>query len=189
MNKLSFLLTGILLLGAGCAKAPVVTEHADWQTYSDATHGIILQYPSDAPVDIALTPLNLAEAIGGKERTLKVHNGVFAKTDLDANGCLNLTFTPTSREQIEINSIPVCVTVVDEGAAGSTYRTYHYSTLLEDETVFDVAMTIRYPTSVRIYADCEEDADQKTKYCKDLAFDDVRDTTLFSEIINTLQIE
>jgi hypothetical protein len=46
--------------------------------------------------------------------------------------------------------------------------------------------TIRFPTSVRVYAGCEEDADQSKAFCIEKAFDEARDAALFRQILGTL---
>ncbi|MFA6131403.1 MAG: hypothetical protein WC730_04060 [Patescibacteria group bacterium] len=184
--KIFSLFSAITFLGVGC-DSPTSIDHSDWQTYTDVTRGFSIQYPEDASVDLETTLVDLPAAIGEKERQLKIDVSSFTTVDLDGDGCLNLSLLEVSKEKLEINSTPVCLTILDEGAAGSTYRTYHYTTVLADQTVADIMMLIHYPTSVRVYAGCENDADQTKQECIDLAFDEARDTALFDEIIATFQ--
>lgn len=194
MKKSAVLLISLLFLtlGAGCTDTVLPptsdTAHEDWQTYTNVEHGFSLQYPSDTPVDLVSTAAALPPAVGDKERSLKINLQSASSADLDEDGCLAWdNQTPDRREKQSAGDFPVCLTVLNEGAAGSTYRTYHYTTRLGDDQIADIAMTIRYPTSVRVYEDCAEDADQATQYCKDLAFDEERDTKLFSDIMDTLK--
>lgn len=161
-------------------------QHADWQTYTDTVRGFSLKYPADAPVDITSSPVELPPAVGGKERQLKIEVMPIGKTEVDSDGCLKWNFSPVPKEKLKINNIPLCLTIVGEGAAGSIYQTYHY-TMQKNDLVIDITMTVRFPTTVRVYAGCEEDSDQTTQKCIDLAFDEERDTALFKEIIDTLQ--
>lgn len=160
------------------------TAHDGWQTYSDTAHGFSLRYPAATPVDIAATAVDLPEAVGGKERKLKIDRITAVNETLDADGCLAGATLPSTKKRLQYGPITGCLTVLDEGAAGSTYRTYHYTA---PRTDIDLTFIIRYPTSVRVYAGCENDADQATQKCIDLAFDEVRDTALFTEIVGTLR--
>jgi hypothetical protein len=159
-----------------------------WQTYTDSVRGFSLQYPAGSATDITADSVELPQAVGGKERQLKIDVTMAGKTDLDSDGCLKWQFPSVPKEKLTANNIPVCLTVLNEGAAGSTYRTYHYTTLLKNQLVADIAMTVRFPTSVRIYGGCETDADQTKQACLDYAFDEARDTALFKQILDTLKV-
>lgn len=188
MKKILTIALGLLML-AGCSSVPVNPprqgEKEGWQTYEDTVRGFSLSYPASTSVDITSTPVDLPQAVGGKERQIKVDVMAEGKTETDNDGCLVWEFTVNEGQKILINDVPFCLTVVDEGAAGSTYRTYHYTTRLKNALVADIAMTIRFPTSVRVYGGCENDADQTKQACMDYAFDEARDTALFKEILNT----
>ena len=190
MKKIFAIALGLAVL-TGCSRAPVIplpqTEEQGWQTYTDDVRGFSLSFPSDLPVDITSYPVVLPQAVGEKDRQLMVEVMMEGKTELDSDGCLLLQGGAVPHSKISINNIPFCLTVLDEGAAGSTYRTYHYTTRLKNQMVADFGMMIRFPTSVRIYGGCENDADQTKSFCVNHAFDEARDTALFKEILNTLK--
>lgn len=176
-------------------KAPVKTEAkaevktstipADWHLYTDDVRGFSIAYPlaKDSGVN-AETGVSLPNAVGNKDRTLKIEAYNPAKVDLDADGCVkNGEQTPSMKGKQKIHSVNFCLISFDEGAMGSTYRTYHYTTKLTE--VVDVSMTIRFPNSIKEYAGCENDPDQTSEKCKELGFDESRDTKLFGEIMKT----
>lgn len=191
----------LFLVGFGCTSKQTSTPapieqlpatdvekalESGWQRYTDA-HGFQLDYPEDSPVDLVFTGVSLPQAVGEKERSLKIDVMVKGNTKVDSDGCMVWKTSHISKEKIQIGSIPVCLTIVNEGAAGSTYSTYHYTASLKNNAVVDIAMTIRYPTSVRVYAGCENDADQAKQTCSELAFDKMRETALFNQIVETLK--
>lgn len=198
MNKLIALLT-LCALGAGCSQvqntsstqsnvsqSSATTASPTWQTYTDTVRGFSLKYPNEIPVDLGNgSALSLPPSVGNKERTLNVHVSAPSKIQLDADGCLPTAQQPTEKKKLTINGIPFCMTAIDEGAAGSTYRTYDFVT--RGQYVVDLQFVIRFPTSVRVYQGCEQDADQSKQTCLDLAFQEERDTSLFHEIVGTFQ--
>lgn len=161
---------------------------ADWHLYTDAVRGFSISYPlaKDSGVNAELG-VKLPEAIGGKERSLKIDSYMPAKVELDNEGCMKLgEQAPTMKGKQKIHGVNFCLIAFDEGAMGSTYRTYHYTTKLTQ--IVDVTMTVRFPTSVRIYGGCESDTDQTSQKCQDLAFDETRDTKLFADVIKTFKV-
>ena len=52
--------------------SPTTDEFSGWQTYSDAVRGFSVKYPAQSPVDLTSVPITLPQAIGGKERQLKL---------------------------------------------------------------------------------------------------------------------
>lgn len=204
MRRFLFTLGLLALFGVGCYQptpsspnvpaaipshsvaTPATDPFSGWQTYTDSVRGFRLRYPADTPTDITSASVYLPQATGEKERQLKIDVTRDSKTNLDGDGCIKWN-VPAPTHVIHVGSVPVCVSILDEGAAGSTYRTYHYTTRLKNHLIADVAMTIRFATSVRVYAECEADADQVKQRCIDLSFDEARDTELFQRIIGTLQ--
>ncbi len=60
-------------------------------------------------------------------------------------GTITATDGPLTRvERKAINGREYCVGVSSEGAAGSTYRTYEYTTVVDDSTV-RLVLTLRFP--------------------------------------------
>jgi hypothetical protein len=167
------------------AEAKTSTIPADWHLYTDDVRGFSIAYPlaKDSGVN-AETGVTLPNAVGNKDRTLKIEAYNPAKVDLDADGCVkNGAQTPSMKGKQKIHGVNFCLIAFDEGAMGSTYRTYHYTTKLSE--VIDVSMTIRFPNSIKEYAGCENDADQSSEKCKELGFDESRDTKLFADIMKT----
>lgn len=201
-----FVFVGVFVFGIyGCEKAkdvPVVEEKAsvktevkaetktstvpaDWYLYTDDVRGFSIAYPlaKDSGVN-AETGVTLPNAVGNKDRTLKIEAYNLAKADLDAEGCVkNGEQKISMKGKQKIHGVNFCLIAFDEGAMGSTYRTFHYTTKLAE--VVDVSMTIRFPNSVKEYAGCENDADQSSEKCKELGFDESRDTKLFADIMKT----
>ncbi|MCX6735451.1 MAG: hypothetical protein NTZ25_06120 [Candidatus Peregrinibacteria bacterium] len=164
------------------------SAQADWHLYTDTVRGFSISYPlaKDSGVNAELG-VTLPEAIGGKERVLKIESHMPAKVELDTEGCMKLgEQSPSMKGKQKIHGVNFCLIAFDEGAMGSTYRTYHYTTKLTQ--VIDVTMRIRFPTSVRIYGGCESDPDQTSQKCQELAFDEIRDTKLFADVINTFKV-
>lgn len=166
-------------------EAKTSTVPADWHLYADDVRGFSIAYPlakdSGVNAEIGVT---LPNAVGNKDRTLKIEAYNPAKVDLDADGCVkNGAQTPSMKGKQKIHGVNFCLIAFDEGAMGSTYRTFHYTTKLSE--VIDVSMTIRFPNSIKEYAGCENDADQASEKCKELGFDESRDTKLFADIMKT----
>lgn len=168
--------------------AEKVAVNADWHLYNDAVRGFSISYPlaKDSGVDAELG-VTLPEAVGNKDRTLKIDSYMEGKAELDADGCIKLgEQKPSMKGKQKIKGNNFCIISFDEGAMGSTYRTYHYTIKLAQ--VVDVNMTVRFPNSVREYADCENDPDQITQKCLELSFDENRDTQLFKDIMKTFKV-
>lgn len=170
------------------AVASKVDSKADWHLYTDAVRGFSVSYPltKDSGVNVE-EGVKLPEAIGGKERSLKIDSYMLGKVDLDSEGCIKSgEQSPTMKGKQKIHGVNFCLIAFDEGAMGSTYRTYHYTTKLTQ--IVDVTMTVKFPTSVKTYGGCESDADQSSQKCQDLAFDETRDTKLFADVIKTFKV-
>jgi len=164
---------------------------ADWLTYADSQVGFEMHYPK--PETDELVPLEphdivLPSAVGQKERYLRIELAPpmdFSKIP-DSNGCLSLSYGNAPATKANVRGNDFCRTVWDDGAAGSTYRTYNYLTQRGDGWV-SVSFIIRFPTSVRVYAGCENDADQSKQFCIEHAFDERRDASLFDDIMATFR--
>ncbi|MFA6603960.1 MAG: hypothetical protein WCT10_03940 [Patescibacteria group bacterium] len=162
---------------------------ANWVGFADETTGYQIMYPpSDAqPVsNPEVGIIDLQPAIGDKQRTLKIE--VLPRTDAraDDDGCVDRSLSADKPIFETINGFDYCLVAYNEGAAGSTYRSYVFTTVHEPRELVVFTFTIRYPTSVRIYAGCESDADQAKPFCVEHAFDETRDTALFRHILGTL---
>jgi hypothetical protein len=204
-SLVGFAFVSIFALGSfGCQKAqievvvadkPVVQAEAEkkvlnegWYLYTDTMAGFSISYPlaKDSEVDAKLGVV-LPDAIGEKDRTLKIETFDTAKVVLDSDGCINQgEQTPSMKGKQKIHGIDFCISSFDEGAAGSTYRTYHYTT--KAVKIVDVAMTIRFPTSVAIYEGCENEDALSLPKCSELAFDESRDIKLFKDIMKTFEL-
>lgn len=161
-----------------------------WHTYTDNVRGFTISYPKQVASESPEDHITLPEAVGGKERQLHIEASMAQKTALDAQGCIKLDGLPEAKNaytKLTVNGVPFCMNYLDDGAAGSTYRTYYYTSSLFNNLVISVQMTVRFPTSVRVYAGCEEDAEQTLPRCVELAFNESRDTGLFGQIINTFK--
>jgi len=168
------------------AEKPAV---ADWMGYANMATGYQIQYPPADPNSILnpeAGPVQLEPAIGGKERTMRIEIIKGIDKRADSRGCVDQRLAgPAESKFTTINGIDFCLVTYDEGAAGSTYRSYVYSTKHgQDLAVF--TFVIRFPTSVRIIAGCEEDADQNKPACLEFAFDETRDAALFQHIMDTI---
>ncbi|MBP9828035.1 hypothetical protein KBC55_02665 [Patescibacteria group bacterium] len=181
----------LALVGTGCLQEPPTTpppsdvNTTGWQTYNDYLSGFQVRYPGNAPVNFETDQAILPEAVGQKDRTLNITIIPTAEQDVDQKGCVTNTGTPESTEAISL-AFPTCLSIHNEGAAGSTYRTYTYNVDLEKKLTARFDFTIRYATSVQVYAGCETDEDLNKQACIDLAFNEERDTELFSDIMSTL---
>lgn len=203
-SLVGFTFVVVFALGSfGCQKVEVVASNdkpvvqteaksdsaqVDWHLYTDKVRGFSISYPLAKDSDVnAEAGVKLPEAIGGKERSLKIDSYMPAKVELDSDGCIKLgEQTPSMKGKQKIHGVNFCLIAFDEGAMGSTYRTYHYTTKLTQ--IIDVTMTVRFPTSVRIYGGCESDPDQTSQKCQELAFDETRDTKLFADVIKTFKV-
>ncbi|MCX6714640.1 MAG: hypothetical protein NTX72_02410 [Candidatus Uhrbacteria bacterium] len=198
MKKLFALtLVGIALTGFGCSKPvtsqptpPIVTQAtpgipvpvipAGWQTFTDVADHFRISYPADKAILLLnADPIQLPRATGEKSRMMRVN--VVQTPKKDPGSC--------DREKTySANATTLCVSVENEGAAGSTYRTYTYAltnAIEQPSKTTEILFTIQYPTDVRVYGGCETEVDLQTQKCKDLAFDEVRDTQLFTQIMDT----
>jgi len=161
---------------------------ASWVGYANPATGFEIQYPPADPkatLNPEAEPVQLEPAVGDKERTFRIE--IIKGTDAraDSRGCVDVLPGPGSTEFLTINGLQFCLVTRDEGAAGSTYRSYIYSTEHEkDLAVF--TFVIRFPTTVRVYAGCETDADQSKPFCVEHAFDETRDAALFRRIMDTI---
>lgn len=200
--KVRYLLLLAVLLGAGCSPsqslripgetAPQAQKEArgesgEWLRYTNREIGVSLRYPGIREVNLDQMPAELPDAVGQKARTLKIDSMPTWKVERDADGCIKWTTAPVRKEKITKNNQDFCLSILDDGAAGSTIRTYHYTTLFGKNTVVDVMMSVKFPTSVRVYAECENEADREKPRCKELTFDEARDTKLFGEILDTVR--
>lgn len=166
----------------------VSTKPAEWKTYTYPTLGFSLKYPSKNAVDLLKIPVDLPDPTGNKSPNVSVH--VIEKgKNLDVDGCLVSQLSePKSKKQFFLpGNVPTCETMMEEGAAGNIYRTQDDTFVLGDKVVV-IEFILRYPTSVREYAGCEDVTESKPK-CKELAFDEVRDTAIFTQILSTFQIK
>ena len=164
---------------------PTVTVPEGWHLFTDDVRGFSIAYPLavDSGVN-AEDQVTLPIAVKNKERTLHIEVSNPMKIELDADGCLKSQGqTPSTKSARTVNGVKFCVSSLDEGAAGSTYRTYHYVTKLAQ--VIDVQMTVRFPTSVKIYGGCETDAELNSETCKSLAFNEKADIQLFEDVLQT----
>lgn len=161
---------------------------ADWYLYKDSVSGFSISYPlAKGSESNAVVGVTLPDAVGEKDRTLKVGTYDVGKIALDADGCIKQEGqTPSMKGKQKIHGIDFCLISFDEGAAGSTYRTYHYTT--KAIKVIDLAMTIRFPTSVAVYEGCENEAALSLSKCSELAFDENRDIKLFKDIVKTFEL-
>lgn len=186
IRGMALLGVSLMLFGIGCLRSRGDDVARDWQTYEDVANGFSLKYPGVVPGHDSGAAISLPDATGHKERTMTIKVVDPKTVNLDAKGCQETGARPVAKENERINGVSFCRAVTDEGAAGSTYRTYEYVTRRDKIIVID--FTIRFPTSVRIYAGCERDEDQGKQTCKDLAFDEARDATLFPQIMRTFQL-
>lgn len=206
MKKLfPFVLLAIALTGFGCVKpvvpptsTPVESQAvvplpatpfipSGFATFVVHDHLHSISYPTQTPaLAYGKDPIQLPVTVGNKSRTMAA---AFYPIDtkVDDKGCVIDPQQTPSLETIEtFNTFPFCVAVTSEGAAGSIYQTYTYT--IGDGVEFNVfSFVVRYPTSVREYAGCETDADLSKQVCKDLAFDEARDTQLFKDIMATFR--
>jgi hypothetical protein len=197
---LPVLLMMLLLAGAGCAQKMIVKDDTapeaaaenttgdlfqGWQTYQSVSPGFSLRYPALKSANLAEKQVELLES-GNKQPKLSVSiNMPGAK--MGADGCLMQSSTLLLKKRmLPMNGVTFCESIQEEGAAGSTYRTQTYSTILSKRIVV-IEYTFHFPTDVRIYAGCEDSPETK-QMCKDLAFDEVRDTALIQKILSSFQI-
>jgi hypothetical protein len=99
--------------------APVQT--AGWETYTDSVANITFQYPAklnssylslQQKPSVIITPQNYSYSI------------------INADGCY-LSSNPTAKNysQLTLGNMHFCVSSTNEGAAGTFYNTYYYTTL------------------------------------------------------------
>ena len=144
-----------------------------------------MSYPGTGLTDSG-APIDLSAAVGNKERKMNLEFGPVTEK-LDKDGCPPLVIEPSVKKNVTLSGIPFCVQAIDDGAAGSTYRTYSYTTTVGKQIVA-LQFQIRHLTDNRIVGGCETDADQAKQTCKDLVFDPVADTALFDQIAGTFTL-
>ena len=206
MNIFFFVLSlSFVLVGAGCTPKNLVpttsvsfaTETsklsepnvekipAGWFVYTHPTLGFSIAYPGKQETNLLKETVSLPDPTGNKQPNMIIHVGE-KDASLDKEGCLEFDWLPTLQKiKLAVHGITFCESVMEEGAAGSIYRTQYYTTVLSGEIV-TIEFVLRYPTSVREYAGCEDATESKPK-CKELAFDNARDTAMFSEIMATFK--
>lgn len=192
----------LALLGDGCSFSGTVNgkpvsyqtgdvpvTHSDWQTFTGT--GFSLQYPGDKVVDLLTDYATLPDAVGGKARRLLVAE--WSNSDdqtkapkLDANGCY-VSDLQSSTKQVTVVGHPACLTTTDDPGAGNDVRSYYYAFATSSGHAI-VELDIRHVIDVHVYAGCETDADLTKQTCIDYAFDEARDTQLFSDIMATVNI-
>ena len=98
-----------------------IDETADWQTYEDDKYGFTMKYP---------TEFFLTQPLQPQSKIISCDYVNFV------NKC--------SVERTTINNLPFCLQKTSEGAAGTTYTTYSYTTTRNKEC-FVVSFTMSYP--------------------------------------------
>ncbi|MCX6785772.1 MAG: Gmad2 immunoglobulin-like domain-containing protein [Candidatus Komeilibacteria bacterium] len=121
--------------GPNCEFAPCPQVAADnnqdsWKTFSDPALGVSFKYPDKLSADY-ITPADWPPVI-------KVSPGQFS--------CVPQSGTPSlpDRKVKTINNQIYCLETMSEGAAGSVYTTYTYTTAKNSQLV-SLTFTLRYP--------------------------------------------
>lgn len=154
-----------------------------WTKYENETLDVQVSYPGTGEVFDGTGEFVLPEAPGGKERRLGIENFTQSDEHFGVGGCLK----GGDNTQVEIGGKMYCLTTIDEAALGSTYRTYAYALPVKDEFLV-LSFVIRFPTTVETYEGCQSVSQQQTTACQELAFDELRDTRLFKEILETVRV-
>jgi hypothetical protein len=119
-----------------------IDETADWLTYKDEEYGFEVKYPAD---------FFQTESLGPKTKTVDCDYANFADecpfipieglTGNEEDFVIN-QFIKT--ERMTINDLPFCLQKFSEGAMGTSYATYDYTTV-RDKKCFVVYFTVGYP--------------------------------------------
>ena len=210
MNKrFSLLIVAMIFMGAGCVSTksvPVIPSQqatqeqtqtpptsvpekptspiipTGWATYSTAVQKFAVSYPGTG-LTSGGNQIILPPAVGNKERKMSVQIAPVG-TKLDSDGCLVDPTQQATKKKMSFNGIPFCISSTSEGAAGSSYVTYD-DTAKIGENIVSIQFQIRHLNDVHIVGGCEQEPDQTKQTCKDLAWDEVRDTALFDQIMET----
>ena len=123
-------------------------ETAGWQTYRDEEYGFEFKYPEEF---------------------------FHWKPEVKISDCDNVKFPaecpdietasapfPPTEEKITIKNIPFCLKKTGEGAAGSTYVSYYYTTI-KDKKCLTMYLVLRY-TNCGVFGSPDEEAYQKCEY-------------------------
>jgi len=165
---------------------PVAAEiPAGWETYTDAVAKFSLSFPkSDG--DPTKEDVVLPDAYKDKSRKFSFEVLELKDSRLDPDYCFSSKAVPRGKKKtVVIGGHSFCLTDISDAGAGSVFRTYAYTTEV-NAGILLVSFFIRYPTSVQLYAGCEEIADLEKQECQDLALDETKDTELFKDILKTL---
>lgn len=127
-NKLILLVVALLVLAGG---AFIITHHPEikmveqtnYERFSDPTSGIAFKYPVKLPTKY-ITAVDWPPKVG----TLNI--AYTCPESGEANSEAGKTTQKT------IDGVNYCVTVMSEGAAGSTYSQYAYATEIQNKFVF-----------------------------------------------------
>jgi hypothetical protein len=158
-----------------------------YEKYMDKENGFSISFPktTDDPLE---EDAELPAAAGEKSRKFSLEVLKMNDERLNADYCYT---SPTGgkgkKKAVTIGGHTFCLTDLSDAGAGSVFRTYAYTAELKD-TVLLTSFYIRYPTDIRLYEGCEKTEDATTELCKNLAFDETRDTELFKDILKTLVI-
>lgn len=158
-----------------------------WMTFTHEMPAFTLSYPGTVP-DPTLETILLPAGTGeNKERKMNVEVIKLNDSRLTSAYC----YTPgkgvkakTRQNAFTADGHAFCLTDFSDAGAGSVFRTEAYVTVMGEEAVI-ISFSIRYPTSVQFYEGCEDEAVPTSEYCTSLAFDETRDTALFTEILKT----
>lgn len=142
-----------------------VTNHPDWATYYLAGQNIQFKYPTDLQVEY-ITPQDWPPQI-------TVKTGQFICNAQDGSASL-----PTRTLKKIYNNNTYCIEAMSEGAAGSVYTTYTYTTQ-KDSKLISVKFTLRFPQCLN-YDDPKKTACQNERTTFDL-------DSLVDQIINTIK--
>ena len=117
---------------AECPKFTISSiDTSAWKTVSDSTTGVTFKYPQD----LNTTYINASDW----PPQVQVLSGPFACVDAgEPNARSGQTLAKT------INGHNYCITIVSEGAAGSTYLQYAYETTMQDKNLY-FTFTLREP--------------------------------------------
>ncbi len=208
-NKLSALLIASLVLlvtvlVVNAVRSPLLTKEGTgvvpdgesvsetevpegWETYTDAAAKYSISFPkSDG--DPSKEVVNLPDAFKDKSRKFSLEVLELRDSRLDPDYCFSSKAVGRGKKKtVSIGGNSFCLTDITDAGAGSVFHTYAYTTEVNGEILLS-SFFIRYPTSVQLYAGCEQTADLEKQECKDLAFDETKDTQLFKDILQTLVV-
>lgn len=144
--------------------APVSNVPADWQTYSDTEYGFEFKYPSQ----LRATYTHLSKW----PPTIKVENKTFSCVENNSTGP-NVIRT----EKVAINNQAFCRSYYSEGAAGSSYTDYTYTTSYNGKLI-TFNFVLRRPNDCHVYDE------PKLSECQREQFDP---NSLMGEMFDTLR--